>query len=96
MNIANNTLTYLKGHPVTCGFLGMFSGTLGVWLAENAHVIASWSASLLSIGSFIVISPKVIAQLREYRKTIRHYRRRLWACFLRTYRQRKRRKEPHK
>jgi len=90
MNTAHNLLGYLKSHPAICGLLGMLTGTIGVWFAENAHLVSAYSATLLSIGSFIVISPKVFAQLREYRKTIRHYRRRLWACFLRTYRQRKR------
>jgi len=93
MNTANNILGYLKSHPLTCGLLGMFSGSLGVWFAENAHLLSAYSATLLSLGSFIVISPKVFAQLREYKRTVRLYRRRLTACFLRTYRARKHRKE---
>jgi len=83
---------YLKEHPVGTSLFSAMTSCLSVWLADVDR-LASWSATLLSIGSFIVISPKVFAQLREYRKTIRHYRRRLWACFLRTYRSRKHRKE---
>jgi len=83
---------YLKDHPVGTSLFSALTSCLSVWLTDVDR-LAAWSATLLSIGSFIVISPKVWAQLLEYKKTLRHYRRRLWACFLHTYRQRKHRKE---
>jgi len=74
-NLTQSIFSQLKSHPATVGFFSFCTSVLGIWLAENAQVIAGWSATLASLGSFIIIVPKIIETLRSWVVPLRR-----WAC----------------
>jgi len=63
-------ISYLKNHPVATSLVSALSGWLSVWLSD-VDQLAAWAAFLFSMGSFIVIAPKVWANLCAFARLIR-------------------------
>ena len=59
-------LAILRNHTVTTGILGSISGWASVDFLRSAQIAAAFLAALVSLGTLIIIAPKVAAQLREW------------------------------
>ena len=56
----------LRSHPSVTGLIGTVTGWASVDLLRTSQIAAALLAALVSLGTAIIITPKVWAQLREW------------------------------
>ena len=61
----------LRSHPAMTGLIGTATGWASVDLLRMSQIAAALLAALVSLGTAIIITPKVWAQLREWQDAIR-------------------------
>lgn len=56
----------LRSHPALTGSIGTVTGWASVDLLRTSQIAAALLAALVSLGTAIIIAPKVWAQLRAW------------------------------
>lgn len=64
-------LSMLRSHPGLTGSIGTVTGWASVDLLRTSQIAAAFLAALVSLGTAIIIAPKVWAQLVQWRDAIR-------------------------
>lgn len=59
-------LSVLRSHPALTGSIGTITGWASVDLLRTSQIAAAFLAALVSLGTAIIIAPKVWAQLRAW------------------------------
>ena len=59
-------ITILRSHPIVTGIIGSITGWASVDFLRSAQIAAAGLAALVSLGTLIIIAPKVNAQLRSW------------------------------
>lgn len=61
-------LDHLRNYPGMTGIVGSISGWASFDLLRTSQIAAAMLAALVSLGTFIIIAPKIWAQLRSWFK----------------------------
>lgn len=59
-------IDHLRNHAGTTGIVGTISGWASFDLLRTSQIAAAFLAALVSLGTAIIIAPKVWAQLRSW------------------------------
>lgn len=64
-------IDHLRNYPGVTGIIGTISGWASFDLLRTSQIAAAMLAAIVSLGTAIIIAPKVIAQLRSWWTTWR-------------------------
>lgn len=53
-------LDHLRSHPALTGFIGSISGWASFDFLSSSQIAAAFLASLVSIGTLVIIAPKIL------------------------------------
>ena len=62
----SHLVTELRNHPALTGLFGSVTGWASLDLLRATQIFAGVTAGLVSLGTLIIIAPKIYAQLRKW------------------------------